>query len=117
MAVVNRQVARKRRHRRIRRRVVGRPQRPRLAVFRSLKHTYAQVIDDVTGHTLTAASSRETAIEGATKLERAADVGARLAERAKEIDITTVVFDRGGHRYHGRVKALADAVRTGGIVL
>ena len=117
MAVVNRQVARKRRHRRIRRRVVGRPQRPRLAVFRSLKHTYAQVIDDVTGHTLAAASSRETAIEGATKLERAADVGARLAERAKEIDITTVVFDRGGHRYHGRVKALADAVRTGGIVL
>ncbi len=117
MAVVNRQVARKRRHRRIRRRVVGRPQRPRLAVFRSLKHTYAQVIDDVTGHTLAAASSRESAIEGATKLERAADVGARLAERAKEIDITTVVFDRGGHRYHGRVKALADAVRTGGIVL
>ena len=117
MAVVNRQVARKRRHRRIRRRVVGRPQRPRLAVFRSLKHTYAQVIDDVTGHTLAAASSRETAIEGATKLERAADVGARLAERAKEIDITAVVFDRGGHRYHGRVKALADAVRTGGIVL
>ena len=117
MAVVNRQVARKRRHRRIRRRVVGRPQRPRLAVFRSLKHTYAQVIDDVTGHTLAAASSCESAIEGATKLERAADVGARLAERAKELDITKVVFDRGGHRYHGRVKALADAVRTGGIVL
>jgi large subunit ribosomal protein L18 len=117
MAVVNRQVARKRRHRRIRRRVVGRPQRPRLAVFRSLKHTYAQVIDDVAGHTLAAASSRESAIEGATKLERAAHVGARLAERAKELDITTVVFDRGGHRYHGRVKALADVVRTGGIVL
>ncbi len=117
MAPENRQAARKRRHRRIRRRVVGRPGRPRLAVFRSLKHTYAQVIDDVAGHTLAAASSRESTTQGATKLERAADVGARLAERAKELDITAVVFDRGGHRYHGRVKALADAARTGGIAL
>jgi len=117
MPTVNRQVARKRRHRRIRRRVVGRPQRPRLAVFRSLKHTYAQVIDDVAGQTLTAASSCESASTGATKVERAADVGARLAERARELDITSVVFDRGGHRYHGRVKALADAVRAGGIAL
>ena len=117
MAIVNRQVARKRRHRRLRHRVVGRPQRPRLAVFRSHKHTYAQVIDDSAGHTLAAASSRESVTKGDTKLERAADVGARLAERAREIDITAVVFDRGGHRYHGRVKALADAVRTGGIAL
>ena len=117
MAPENRQAARKRRHRRIRRRVIGRPGRPRLAVFRSLKHTYAQVIDDVAGHTLAAASSRETTTQGATKLERAADVGARLAERAKELDITAVVFDRGGHRYHGRVKALADAARTGGLSL
>lgn len=110
-------MARLRRHRRIRRRVVGRPGRPRLAVFRSLKHTYAQVIDDVAGHTLVTASSRESQTTGATKLERASDVGARLAERAKELDITAVVFDRGGHRYHGRVRALADAVRTGGIAL
>lgn len=110
-------MARLRRHRRIRRRVIGRPGRPRLAVFRSLKHTYAQVIDDVAGHTLVAASSRETQTTGATKQERAADVGARLAERATELDITAVVFDRGGHRYHGRVQALADAVRTGGIAL
>ena len=117
MATVNRGVARQRRHRRIRRRVIGRPQRPRLAVFRSLKHTYAQVIDDAAGHTLAAASSRETTARGATKLECAADVGARLAERAKELDITSVVFDRGGHKYHGRVKALADAVRSGGIAL
>ena len=117
MAPENRQAARKRRHRRIRRRVVGRPGRPRLAVFRSLRHTYAQVIDDVAGHTLAAASSRESTTQGATKLERAADVGSRLAERAKELDITAVVFDRGGHRYHGRVKALADAARTGGIAL
>jgi large subunit ribosomal protein L18 len=86
-------------------------------VFRSLKHTYAQVIDDMAGHTLAAASSRESATEGTTKLERAADVGARLAKRAEELDITAVVFDRGGHRYHGRVKALADALRAGGVAL
>lgn len=117
MAQETRQAARKRRHRRIRRRIVGRPERPRLAVFRSLKHTYAQVIDDAAGHTLVAASSREHATEGATKVQRAADVGARLAQRATELEITAVVFDRGGHRYHGRVKALADAVRAGGIAL
>lgn len=117
MATLNRQTARKRRHRRIRRRVVGRAERPRLAVFRSLKHTYAQVIDDTAGQTLAAASSCESITKGATKLDRAADVGARLAARAKEVDITAVVFDRGGHKYHGRVKALADAVRTGGIAL
>ena len=117
MATANRQTARRRRHRRIRRRVVGRPQRPRLAVFRSLKHTYAQVIDDSVGRTLAAASTRESATEGATKVERAASVGERLAARVKELDITAVVFDRGGHKYHGRVKALADAVRSGGIAL
>ena len=117
MAQGTRQSARKRRHRRIRQRVVGRAKRPRLAVFRSLKHTYAQVIDDAAGHTLVAASSRERATEGATKVQRAADVGARLAERAKELEITAVVFDRGGHHYHGRVKALADAVRAGGIAV
>lgn len=117
MATETRRAARERRHRRIRRRVVGRPERPRLAVFRSLKHTYAQVIDDMAGQTLVAASSCESTTAGATKLERAADVGARLAERAKELDISAVVFDRGGHRYHGRVKALADAVRSGGIAL
>ena len=117
MAAVTRRAARLRRHRRIRQRVAGRPERPRLAVFRSLKHTYAQVIDDVAGHTLAAASSCESSAEGATKLERAADVGARLAKRAEELDISAVVFDRGGHRYHGRVKALADALRAGGIAL
>ena len=117
MATETRQAARKRRHRRIRRRVVGHPERPRLAVFRSLKHIYAQVIDDMAGQTLAAASSRDSAAEGATKLERAADVGARLANRTKELNISAVVFDRGGHRYHGRVKALADAVRAGGIAL
>ncbi|MCZ0952402.1 MAG: 50S ribosomal protein L18 [Chloroflexota bacterium] len=117
MAAETRRAARIRRHRRIRQRVTGRPERPRLAVFRSLKHTYAQVIDDVAGHTLAASSSRESSAEGATKLERAADVGARLAKRAEELDISAVVFDRGGHRYHGRVKALADALRAGGIAL
>ena len=117
MAAETRQAARKRRHRRIRRKLAGRPERPRLAVFRSLKHTYAQIIDDMAGHTLAAASSCESAAAGATKLERAADVGARLAKRAGGLDITAVVFDRGGHRYHGRVKALADALRAGGIAL
>ena len=117
MAAETRRAARIRRHRRIRQRVTGRPERPRLAVFRSLKHTYAQVIDDVAGHTLAAASSRESSAEGVTKLERAADVGARLAKRAEKLDISAVVFDRGGHRYHGRVKALADALRAGGIAL
>jgi large subunit ribosomal protein L18 len=117
MANVNRQVARRRRHARLRQRVIGRPERPRLAVFRSLKHTYAQVIDDTDGRTLAAASTCEAVTSGDSKVERAANVGSRLAERAKELDITAVVFDRGGHRYHGRVRALADAVRSGGIAL
>lgn len=117
MATLDRQTARRRRHRRIRRRVVGRPRRPRLAVFRSHKHTYAQVIDDSVGRTLAAASTREAATAGSTKVERAANAGERLAKRARELDIAAVVFDRGGHKYHGRVKALADAVRSGGIAL
>ncbi len=117
MATITRRAARQRRHRRLRRRVVGRPQRPRLAVFRSLKHIYAQVIDDDAGRTLAAASSREAAAQGAGKTECAVDVGQRLAARMQELDITAVVFDRGGHKYHGRVKALADAVRTGGIAV
>lgn len=112
--------ARIRRHRRVRRKVVGTPQRPRLCVFRSLNHIYAQVIDDEGGHTLVAASDLEADIrqqvDGKRKTEVARLVGQRVAERALEKGIGTAVFDRGGYRFHGRVKALADAARQGGLV-
>ncbi len=101
----------------IRKRVIGTGERPRLAVFRSLNHIYAQVIDDLTGRTLASASTADKgAGEGATgNSPAAAAVGKRLAERAKAAGISQVVFDRGGFRYHGRVKALADAAREGGL--
>jgi large subunit ribosomal protein L18 len=114
-----RNVMRKRRHRRVRKRVVGSSERPRLNVFRSLKHIYAQVIDDRRGHTLVAASTMEPEVrtrgQGLTKVEQARLVGEVLAERALAHGLKRVVFDRGGYRYHGRVKALAEAVRTGGL--
>src|SRR3712207_3057351 len=101
---------RKRRHVRVRAKVNGTPQRPRLNVFRSSAHIYAQVIDDTKGHTLVAASDLEAAVrerlgEGATKVARAKAVGQAVAERAKEVGIDAVVFDRGGFLYHGRVRA------------
>ncbi len=93
--------------------------RPRLSVFRSSKHIYAQVIDDNVGHTLAAASSIEKDLRGELKtgadVDAAARVGKLLAERAKEAGVTDVIFDRGGYLYHGRVKALADAAREGGL--
>ena len=101
---------------RIRRKVTGTSQRPRLAVFRSLKHVYAQVIDDSTGTTLASASSREK--DSATKGANAAAakaVGALIAKKAKDKGITRVVFDRGGYLYHGNIKALADAARENGL--
>lgn len=111
--------ARKRRHRRIRMNIYGTATRPRLNVFRSLKHVYAQVIDDEAGHTLAAASSIEPELADAladkTKKEQAAMVGEKVAERALAVGIEQVVFDRGGYRYHGRVKALADGAREGGL--
>lgn len=111
--------ARIRRHRRIRKRIQGTPERPRLAVFRSLNHIYAQVIDDTRGHTLVAASDLEPALRGQragkTKVEIAFLVGETLARRALEKGITRVVFDRGGFKYHGRVKALAEAARQAGL--
>jgi large subunit ribosomal protein L18 len=111
--------ARIRRHRRIRKRIQGTPERPRLAVFRSLNHIYAQVIDDTRGHTLVAASDLEPALReqraGKTKVEIASLVGETLARRALEKGITRVVFDRGGFKYHGRVKALAEAARQAGL--
>lgn len=107
-----------RRHRRIRGKVSGTPQRPRLAVFRSHQHIYAQVIDDEAGRTLVAASTLEPELREqatGTKTERARLVGRVIAERARERGIEAVVFDRGGFLYHGRVAALADAARQAGL--
>ena len=112
-------VARKRRHRRIRTKISGTDQRPRLNVFRSLDHIYAQVIDDVAGKTLVSASTIDKALRadlaGKTKKEQAALVGKAVADRAKAAGVTTVLFDRGGYLYHGRIKALADGAREGGL--
>lgn len=112
-------VARKRRHRRIRTKISGTAGRPRLNVFRSLDHIYAQVIDDVEGKTLVSASTIDKGLRadasGKTKKEQAALVGKAIAERAKAAGISTVLFDRGGYLYHGRIKALADGAREGGL--
>lgn len=119
MAVTSRNEARKRRHLRIRKKVVGTPERPRLSVFRSLRHIYAQVIDDSTGRTLVAASTVEPEVRQALtstgNIEAAAYVGKLIGERALAQGITQVVFDRGGNLYHGRVKALAEAAREAGL--
>ena len=107
------------RHARVRRKVVGTSERPRLSVFRSLHHIYAQVIDDKRGVTLASASSLESELRsdrnGQKKAEVSKRVGALVAERARSNGIQSVVFDRGGYKYHGRVKALADAAREGGL--
>jgi large subunit ribosomal protein L18 len=115
--VANRGAARHKRHERIRLRLEGPPSRPRLAVFRSLNHIYAQIIDDSTGRTLVAASTVEPALRGSTttKTEEAKTVGRLVAERAKAAGIEHVVFDRAGFRYHGRIKSLADAAREAGL--
>ena len=113
------ETARKRRHRRVRKRVVGTSQRPRFNVFRSLKHIYAQVIDDTRGHTLAAASTLDPElgdkIKEVTKAEQAKLVGELLAKRALERGVKKVAFDRGGYKYHGRVKSLAEAAREEGL--
>lgn len=101
--------------RRIRGKVSGTPESPRLAVFRSNKFIYAQLIDDASGNTLAQASSRESLIAGATPVERSKAVGKQLAERAKTAGVETAVFDRGGYRYHGNVRALAEGAREGGL--
>src|ERR1700744_5203668 len=102
-------------HQRIRTRVKGTEQRPRLAVFRSLKHIYAQVIDDVKGHTVAAASSAEEKGKSGGNIDGAKAIGALVADRAKDKGVKAVVFDRGGYHYHGRVKALAEAAREAGL--
>jgi large subunit ribosomal protein L18 len=112
-----RRIAKARRHFRIRKKVSGTPERPRLAVFRSSRHITAQLIDDLAGHTLVAASSMEAdvrAMDG-DKKARAARVGELLAARAKNAGIDRAVFDRGGNDYHGRIAALADAAREAGL--
>jgi large subunit ribosomal protein L18 len=114
-----RQELRQRRHLRVRKKVAGTPERPRLAVFRSLHHIYAQVIDDTQGRTLAAASTLDAGLKADVKyggnIEAAKAVGKLLAERAKEAGVTQVVFDRGGFAYHGRVAGLAQAAREAGL--
>jgi len=115
---VDTRTARQRRHRRIRVSLSGTGQRPRLNVFRSLQHIYAQVIDDTSGTTLAAASTNEADVRAGltgTKTDRARAIGKAIAERAREKGISAVVFDRGGYLYHGRIKALADAAREAGL--
>ena len=117
MAQKDRATVRKAVHKRIRRKVQGTAERPRLAVYRSLNHIYAQIIDDERGQTLVSASTTEKDLRATTggNVEAARRIGQIIAERALSRGIDNVVFDRGGYRYHGRVKALADAVREAGL--
>ncbi len=115
MAIIPKTRAEKRvrRHLRVRRRIVGTAERPRLVVFRSLKHIYAQIVDDSAGRTLMTVSDQGSA--AGKKSERSVAVGKAIAEKAKAAGITRVVFDRAGYKYHGRVKAVADGAREGGL--
>ena len=117
MTTTQKQLLRVRRHRRVRKRVTGTAERPRLAVFRSNKHISAQVIDDVSGRTVASASTVEADLRGPStgNKDAAAKVGRLVAERAKAAGVSRVVFDRGGFLYHGRVAALADAARENGL--
>jgi large subunit ribosomal protein L18 len=117
---IDRSGERRRIHKRIRERISGNPSRPRLCVYRSSKYVYAQIIDDVQGRTLVAASTAEKSVRGDMKkgtanIEASKLVGKTIADRAKEKGIETVVFDRGGYLYHGRIKALAEAARESGL--
>jgi large subunit ribosomal protein L18 len=112
--------ARRRRHLRVRAKVSGTPERPRLNVFRSSAHIYAQLIDDTASTTLASASDVEAEFasrlsDGTTKSDKAKAVGKLIGERAKELGVTSIVFDRGGYKYHGRVKAVADGAREAGL--
>lgn len=116
MSTINRKGIRRRIHSRIRRKVSGTAERPRLAISYSNQHIYVQVIDDTVGKTLVSASTLDKSIENASSnIASAQKVGSLIAERAKGSNISAVVFDRGGHLYHGKVKALADAAREGGL--
>ena len=107
-----RQELRQRRHNRVRQRVAGTAERPRLVVFRSLKHIYAQIVDDVSSRTLASVSDHKLS---GMKSEKSAEVGKLIAQKAKDAGVSRVVFDRAGYRYHGRVKAVADGAREGGL--
>jgi large subunit ribosomal protein L18 len=113
----SRAASRTRRHLRVRKKIQGTPERPRLVVTRSTKHMFAQIIDDLAGHTLASASTLDPTLRTAEgdKTAKARKVGELLAERAREAGISAVVFDRAGHRYHGRIAALADGAREGGL--
>lgn len=117
MARLTRAEARERRHRRVRKKIAGTPERPRLCVYKSLRHIYAQLIDDRGGRTLAAASTLDPQLGGSRgcNIESAKAVGRLIAARARERGIDRVVFDRGGYLYHGRVRALADGAREGGL--
>ena len=108
-----REAKRYRRHLRVRKKVTGTAERPRLVIFRSLKHISAQLVDDVARKTIATVTS--TSIEGGKKTEKSTEVGKRIAAKAKDAGITKVVFDRAGYKYHGRVKAVADGAREGGL--
>ena len=110
----SREQQRRRRHLRVRKKVTGTAERPRLVVYRSLKHITAQLVDDVTGRTLMTVTSGAGELTG-KKTEKSLEVGKRIAARAKDAGITRVVFDRAGYKYHGRVKAVADGAREGGL--
>jgi large subunit ribosomal protein L18 len=107
-----RQELRRRRHLRVRKRVTGTSERPRLVVFRSLKHIYAQLVDDATSRTLATVSDQKLS---GKKSEKSTEVGKLIAQKAKDAGVTSVVFDRAGYRYHGRVKAVADGAREAGL--
>jgi large subunit ribosomal protein L18 len=115
----SRTASRTRRHLRVRKKIQGSPERPRLVVTKSAKHMSAQIIDDIAGHTLVSASTMDATLRTSDgdKTAKSRKVGELLAERAKEAGITAVVFDRAGHRYHGRIAALADGAREGGLAL
>jgi large subunit ribosomal protein L18 len=115
VSVKTKPAMRLRRRRRVRAKVRGTTERPRLSVFRSNRGLFAQLIDDTRGHTLAAVNWTEPDLRGLQSMEQAKRAGERLAQRAKEAGIETCVFDRGGYRYHGRVKALADGAREGGL--
>jgi large subunit ribosomal protein L18 len=115
MTVITKPQARLKRRRRVRAKVVGTAERPRISVFRSNRGIHAQLVDDVAGRTLAAVTWTESDLRGLKPLEQAGKAGERLAERAKAAGVEAAVFDRGGYRYHGRVKAFAEGVREGGL--
>jgi large subunit ribosomal protein L18 len=117
MSVITKPQQRLKRRRRVRAKVTGTAERPRISVFRSNRGIHAQLVDDVAGRTLAAVTWTESDLRGLGRMEQAAKAGERLAERAKEAGVDRAVFDRGGYRYHGRVKAFADGVREGGLTV